>query len=480
MVDKKTTPQTSSRRDEINILREKIQNLNILVDRYRTFSQLGLTYGGDRNLYEILGYKENLSWDDYYLHYQRQDIAKTVIDRPVEVSWRGDIRVLETDDEKETAFERDYVALEERLKLKDKFIRLDKLTGLGHYAVLLLGFTDAQNTMDWMKPVQPSATMRLAYVTPLAEPSALIDRYEDDPANERFGLPLIYNVNIKMGPKQKTLKVHYSRVLHVVDGELFNDVEGTPRLEVLFNRLEDLEKLLGGSAEMFWKGARPGYQNIAKPDYEFGDEEITKMSEQISEFEHGLRRILNIQGGELKSLAIQAVDPKNHIDVQIQFISAVTNIPKRILTGSERGELSSAQDADEHRAYIKSRRETFNESKIVRPFIDYLIKLKVLSKPTQKYTVYWEDLFAPSESDKATVGKTRTAALKEYASETASWNIVSPDAFLKYFLGFDEDTVELIQEMTDGYQKTAIQEELNFRNNSPAPVNQPEPEPVNN
>jgi hypothetical protein len=128
-----------------------------------------------------------------------------------------------------------------------------------------------------------------------------------------------------------SITVHYSRVVHIVDDIVESEIEGSPRLEAVFNRLMDLEKLVGGDAEMFWRGARPGYSGVAGKDYQVTDATMTDLKDQVDEFEHNLRRILISEGIDLKALAQQIADPATHVDVQIQMIAAATGIPKRVL-----------------------------------------------------------------------------------------------------------------------------------------------------
>jgi hypothetical protein len=216
----------------------------------------------------------------------------------------------------------------------------------------------------------------------------------------------------------------------------------------------DLEKLTGGSAEMFWRGARPGYQGKIDPEYMLSDDEKEGLRVKIDEYEHNLRRIIVQSGMDLQALSQQVVDPNNHVDIQIQMISAVTGIPKRILTGSERGELASTQDRESWFSFIGGCRED-KETSIVRPFVDRCIEYGVLPNAVDDYSIQWAPLFEESDKDKAEVGRIRATALKEYASNPAAEMIIPSEAFYRYFLGLDNEQIELIQEM----QEQAIMEE---------------------
>lgn len=438
---------------------------SVLKSRAMLASRLGMQYDGKRDIFEALGYpKRELEFSDYFAKYLRQDIAKAVIDKPVKKTWSGPLTITEpTEREDKTPLQRDWETLNKKLQLKTQLSRLDRLVGLGKYAVLLLGFDDVNGTWDMSQPVK-AGKLKLLYVRPFSEATARIAEWEDNPGDPRYGLPRRYNIDVKApggAGNNQSLVVHHSRVLHVVEDSMSSEVEGIPRLQAIYNRLMDLEKLVGGDAEMFWRGARPGY--AGKLDKEYNIDPATKddMMEQVEEFEHDMRRILINEGVELKALQQQIADPSGHVEVQVQLISAEAEIPKRILMGSERGELASSQDQVQWFSLIKSRREEYAEPRVVRPLVDKLIQLGVLSAPQSQeegYTVDWEDLFAPSKKEKAEVGKARTEALTKYADKPAASSFVPPRAFYKMFLGLDGAEVDEIETALE----EAMQEEGSF------------------
>jgi len=430
----------------------RFQVLSNLTARLSMASQLGMQYGGNRNMYDVLGYPKDITFDTYYLFFKRHDIAKAVINRPIKASWRGPVSPMEMNDDKDTPFELAWKALmEEHKTVKTTLIKADRLTGLGRFGGILLGLDDITTVQDYEYPV--SGKRKLVYLKAFGENTCTIQEWEEDPRNPRYGLPKIYLISVDTDKGSTSIKVHHTRIIHIVDESVDTDVYGTPRLEGIFNRLMDLEKLVGGSAEMFWKGARPGYSAAVEPNFQMTDKEYDELKTQIDEYEHNLRRILVNQGTKLDSLAQQVADPKNHVDVQIQMISAVTGIPKRILTGSERGELASSQDQDEWNAYIQDRRENFIEPQILRPFVDKLIELGILPKPQVEYSVQWQDLHATSDEDKARVGEIRARALKEYASQPTAEMLVPPLAFYEFFLGFSQEQIALLIQMQEQHLK---------------------------
>jgi hypothetical protein len=438
-----------------------LQVLSAVVGRMMLAQQMGLQYNGARDIYQALGYKDPLVYNDYYQRYLRQDIAKAIIDRPVKSTWQGPLQLIESTKADETEFEKAWIQLNKELGIKTKFSQVDKLTGIGRYGLLLLGLDDVRTTEDFMKPVS-SGKRQLLYLRAFGENTAIPTgiEFEDDPNNIRYGLPRIYTLQIVDVATQKNtvVRVHYTRVIHILDDPLESEVFGTPRLEAVFNRLYDLEKIIGGDAEMFWRGARPGYSGKLDPDYTMTAAAKEALKDQVDEYENDLRRILINEGIDLKALAQQIADPSNHVDVAIQMISAVTGIPKRILTGSERGELASTQDTSEWKEYVQARREDHAEPHIIRLFVNRMIELKILPKPSEDYTVRWSELYSQSEKSKVEIGKGRATALREYTSNPIAMEVMPPKAFNEFCMGFDPEQVTLIEEMRN---EAITEEELN-------------------
>lgn len=435
------------------------------------------SYNGDRNVYTALGYPENLSFEQYLGRYFRQDMAKAVIDRPVKASWKGEIAVIENTKTKQTKFEKSWKKLYNDLKLKSLFIRADKLTGLGSYSILLLGLNDVKTDKGFERKVKKGA--KLLYVKPFSEKSASIHKWETNRGNPRYGKPLQYKVvlnSLATTPQssasnalasqtfQDDFIVHHSRVIHLTEDILEDETFGIPRLQAVFNRLMDLEKLVGGDAEMFWRGARPGYTGLVKDDYEMTSEMAEALQEDIEKFEHNFKRFMVNEGVDIKSLEQQIADPSSHVDIQVQMLSAVTGIPKRILVGSERGELSSAQDKQEWISYVTSRREEQNEPNILRPFIDRLVEYKILPTPKDnEYTVVWDKLFSLSDKEKVELGKNRAIALKEYSTNPGAQYMMPFNMFLEFYSGLDSNQISKIVEYRKEEMERKGEKELSIK-----------------
>lgn len=416
-----------------------IRALSAITTRAAIAARMGKSFGTDRDLYEALGYNKTPRYEDYMARYSRQDIARTIVNAPVKACWRMPPRITESQDE-ETEFESGWTDLVKKTRMYYHLTRVDRLAGIGNYAVLLLGFDDGRELSE---PVA-SAT-RLLYLMPYSQTNASVSTYVMDTKDERYGLPETYDVMMKRGESAtSSARVHHSRVVHVAEDFLEDNVEGLPRLQSVLNRLEDLERVVGGSAEMFWRGAFPGYGFKADEGYTLGPQDVTDLKDEIEEYMHGLKRYMRLRGVSVEGLDMQVADPSKHASVIIDLIACATRIPKRILLGSERGELASSMDERNWLETIDERRVNYCEPVLLRAVIDRLVQVGVLPQPRNEYAVEWPDLMAPSDKETAEIGASRSKALKDYVDGIGADSVVPPEVFLHRVLGFSDEDVEKI------------------------------------
>ena len=143
-------------REHLNVL------ASVLVDRLQYGARLGESYGHDRKLYDTLGWPRALSFDDYYGRYSRQDIAGKIVDLPADATWREGFELADNDDpDSETPFEKAWKDLDKRLRLGSWLQRLDRICGIGEYAVMYLGLRGQQPDQPLRRTGRPED---LAYV----------------------------------------------------------------------------------------------------------------------------------------------------------------------------------------------------------------------------------------------------------------------------------------------------------------------------
>lgn len=419
---KKKAPFTQS---QLNVM-------SAVAQRAAIASRLGKSYSGDRDLYGALGYSKTPSYEDYLARYARQDVARAVVDVPVNASWRIPPRVTGGD-----AFDEQWNALVKERSIYRQFVRVDKMAGIGNYAVLLMGFDDS---LELSQPVTKASA--LLFLQPYTQKSAVIKTHVLDPKDERYGLPENYTIILQAGGSAALPKeVHHSRIIHIAENLLEDNVLGMPRLQPVLNRLEDLERIVGGSAEMFWRGAFQGLALKADEGHSMTPQDLDAIQDEMEEYLHDLKRYVRTRGMSIETIGQQVADPSNHATVILDLISAATGIPKRILLGSERGELASSQDEKNWLQKISSRQNNFCEPSILRALVDTLIEVSVLPEPKEGYAVEWPDLMALSDKEIAENGALQSKALKDYLDSDAH-EIIPPELFMRRVMGWTEDDIE--------------------------------------
>ena len=460
---KRTTPIRNDSQLQVQMLRSSVTRMltnSVLSSRASAATKLGKSFGGKRDLYTALGYPEIISYDDYLGKYERQDIAGRIIDAFVDGAWEQKPVVREVEEEKtgdESKFEKKWIALVKEQKLWAIFTRFDKLTRIGRFGILLLGFNDVQKVEDLKEEVGGAGqkATELLYVQPFGEGSIEIADWDKNPASPRYNLPLTYELtledpssNLTTTSKRvltRTIKVHYSRVIHNTEGLLASNIYGMPVLQRGYNRLLNLELIVGGSAEMFWQGAFPGYAFVADDDSTISPETKIELKDEIDMFVHDFKRYMTLQGLKVEKLSSEVANPEKHVEVQLAMISIAHGIPLRILTGSERGQLASTQDETHWNDKLHSRRIDHLEPDMVRPTIDRLIQYDVLPDPGEEgYEVFWPDLNAPTDKDKAENGKTRSESIKNYTMGFDTEFLIPFDVFLEEILDLDAEKVARI------------------------------------
>src|SRR5512143_765434 len=252
----------------------------------------GLSFGGARDLYTALGYDRVLTPKKLRDRYARGDVAARIVEAYPKATWRGGAELIEDPDpEVVTLFEEDWAALDARLHVWPVLQRADVLCGLGPFSVVLIG---AVGVLDQELPRLGSPDAVL-YLQPYAPDEVSIETYVDDSEDPRFGLPLLYRIT-RTGQRGRTLNVvaHWTRVIHVAWNLLDDRVCGQPLLERVWNRLDDLDKVVGGGSEAFWRRVHPGSVLSIDKGMKVTDPDLKKLKDETEEFIHGMKRFLTL------------------------------------------------------------------------------------------------------------------------------------------------------------------------------------------
>lgn len=495
-----------------------------------------LDHNGSRDINKECGYPDDITPEEYGRLFDREGISTRVVELFPKECWKDAPEVIEGEKAKDTPFEKSWKALVTRHKLYAQLQRVDILSGIGRFGVLLLGFDDNPDmsapvnlitkdrkaseasitpsetqdplaSADTSKPDRTPGTVlkiapvlapadtpagdalakgdqiaaaptepasktprktKLLWVRAVEERYVSIEAYEIDTANPRYGQPTFYKIIIQnekgASTTSKTLRVHWTRVIHVADNRLSSEIYGTPRMQTVYNRLYDLRKVLGGAGEMFWKGGFPGYSFEVNPDAENSiDFDASAMREEFQKYSNGLQRYMAVVGVTAKSLAPQVADPTNHVEMYLKVIALCLGVPYRIFIGTEEAQLAGNQDAKAWNSRIGNRREQYVTPYIIQPLVTRLIEAGVVEAPSEYdqdtetwiYSVKWPKLQMLSEQEKAELAAKLTEAIAKYIGANAE-GLIPPEEFLLHILGMEQDVVTRIIEATRDFEDLTI------------------------
>jgi hypothetical protein len=378
---------------------------SMLMSRMQFARGVDSTFDGERNFYDALGYKQSLSAADYRRRFNRGGIARRVVSALPRATWRGGGELIEDQSStNQTTFEAAWELLDRRLTIWPMLQRADTLAGIGRFAVLFIG---GPGSLE--QPLQKvSSPDQSAYLAAHSEDNVEISEQdlESDIHNPRYMHPNFYRIkNLAGGSTGGRVllaerKIHYTRILHLADGITDNSLYGTPRLEAVWNYLDDLTKLVGGGSEAFWLRANQGLHVDVDKDLNIAEPELDKLRESVDEYVHNIRRFIRTRGTRVTSLGSEVASFATDVDALITLIAGTSEIPKRILVGSEAGELASTQDRENWSERVADRRAEYAEPFVLRPFVDRMISINALPKPTE-YQVRWPEIRSLSQSERA-------------------------------------------------------------------------------
>lgn len=361
---------------------------------------LGFAFGTKRNTYSALGYTRGpIQYDDAVARYKREGVLSRVIDAYPDAIWTRSPTIIDKPTKKPSSQFHEFAS---QTNLFHYLNRAERLAGLGKYSVILLGFNDISSQSDLSKPITKSNSISVNFVQAYGFGDCQIESITSNPSDPNFGLPEIYAItpNLSLdGNQSSVLYVHHSRILHIADGRLENEIFGCPLIEKIYNYLDDLVKVAGGGSEAAWQASYKGIQWELDKTINLTEDEAKALKDEIEAFEHGMTRHVRTRGMKINQLGADQIDAGPMFNVVMALIASTTGIPLRILIGSEQGKLASEQDRANWATRVIQRRKMHSEPKVLVPLLRKLIYSGVLKDVD--YTFDWPDPFSMSPLERA-------------------------------------------------------------------------------
>lgn len=478
-----------------------------------------------RNLNDEFGWPATEPTIEQYQDlYDRHPLASRVVEVLPKECWQVLPSVYEDEDsDRTTAFETAFDELPKQLRgtqsyfndtegtiLWEKLLQADIDSGIGHYGCLLIGIDDGldlalpavgveeANSTPGPKGATPSMNgvykltvnaekvkgRKLLYVRSFPESRAQVVQVETNRSSPRYGKPTMYlmlvgdatnNVTSSLaGTQGGTQNVHWTRVVHVPDGETFV----APRMRAVLNPLLDTQKVYGADAESYLRNCLIKLLLETNAAQNTGGRvtiDYPSIRDEIEKFATGMQPYLALSDLAAKTVAPAVVDPTSHINVQVEAICIQIGIPTRIFKGSERGELASSQDDAAWNDRLKARQTGYLTPRVVVPFIDRLILLGVLPAPESGgYSVAWPDLTSQSDAERADVFSKRMAAFAQAIGGDVT-SIMPPRELLTLEAGFTDEEADMILENAASAAEERMEEAQAFAEEGLGPDGMPVP-----
>lgn len=427
------------------------------------FARSGLDFLTRRDLESQCHFILKPTVNDYKKYFDFDGATTRAISVFPDECWAEPPDIYETQKQYNTSFEKRYTDLNERHSISAYFHKLDVKSGIGHYGGLLIGLDDGKDpsepvdTMDPVTGVPYDGVKKeydILYLRALDETELKIMKLNTDPTSPRFGQPEMYRVQLynPMDVNYTTinyLNVHWTRIVHVPSdsiGGVAAEIYANPRVQNVFQYLQSARKVIHSSAEMFYKGAFPGYALKTIPD-PTGMTSIAldkdSISKEMYDYQNDLKRYIALQDMEIEPLTPQIAIATAHLEDQLKMVASVLGVPYRIYMGSEAGHLASSQDRSTWIGRVTGRQKIRCNPVIVRPVIKRFQDLCILPR-IKKFFSDWNDLNNLTDMDKADIALKQSQAMMAYIKGGCD-TLLPPLEYLTTVLGFTLPVAQAIE-----------------------------------
>lgn len=418
--------------------------------------------------------------------YNRNSIAARVVEVMPKESWKVQPTVYEDEEEKPTEFENAWDELGQSIGGKgwyqdekgsaiwDYLGRVDVASGIGRYGVVLLGLDDGKalwepaDGIDEHGKQKKTSSKQINFLRVLPETLAPVSSWNGDINSPRYSLPERYSITF-VDPTQapsgvsieptKTMEVHWTRVLHVVDNSHHystSEVLSVSRLQPVFDNIYGLRKIYNSAPEGYWRWVFPWISFETHPQLGGDvDVDVSALRDMFEDVQNSLQRAMITKGMNAKTISGSTQDPLNQIKAQLEAICVKIGVPMRIFLGSERGELASSQDQNAWEWRMYDRFMKYCVPRIICPFVDRLILLGVLPEP-EGYSVHREKPGALSALERAQVADSHVKTMAAYLQGGVE-SLMTPSRLFTQEFGYEEEEVEA--QMEEAAELTEEREE---------------------
>lgn len=289
------------------------------------------------------------------------------------------------DSEQSEAFDKKLQAEFARLNAKKEFTRMSVYERGFRYAIIVLGYVDAAESLA--DPVTSPQKLKEIKAYSSRQVTVSSSDLETDEKSERYGLPVYYN--IKRQGVAAPLRVHYTRVVHFATRLTDeSDYISQSVLDPVWDDIGTLRNIRWGMGQTMYR------YGSGFPDITFTGAELDDIDDWI---DSGAFQNLNArtyfahsedQTLEFKGLQGRALDPMGYYLPIMEHISCGTGIPLAILRGVQAGALTGSEvNQGEYYGLVSDEQSAYEEG--IRQVINAILQFM----PDERRTTPWEYKF---------------------------------------------------------------------------------------
>jgi hypothetical protein len=411
-------------------------------------------------------YPNTITRSDYKAMFDRNSVGHRVVDVWPAECWVQAPEVKASDNTAvENQFDKAFKELDKERQVLHYLKRIDVLSGIGRFGILVLGIDDGKKLSDPVESINPATgeltgkgKSKLLYLKPYDESVVVVKDKEKSTKSPRYGMPTSYQVkmeNITSGNTKTPQYIHWTRVLHVADNRMSSEVFGEPRMQPIWNNLLDLRKIAGGAAEMYWRAGIGGTawgldKDIVEPTVTLTEDQKEQMQEDLQQFYDGMQRYLFTEGLKPMDIAPKLESPEDVVRVQVQLLCLAIGIPYRVFIGTEEGKLASGQDRIAWLERVAGRQNNYLTPMLVRPFVKRMQDYGVLPEAKGGIVVEWPHRDSPSEKEIADTALKLADAMSRYVRGDVEL-VMGPEQFLAQVLKKSEEDIAKIADEVDNW-----------------------------
>jgi hypothetical protein len=313
------------------------------------------------------------------------------------------------DSDQSEGFDQKIQAELSKLNAKKEFTRMSVYERGFRYAIIVLGFIDAAESLA--DPVASPQGLREIKAYSSRQVTVSNSDLEKDPESERYGLPVYYN--IRREGTAAPLRVHYTRAVHFATRlSDKSDFESQSVLDPVWDDIGTLRNIRWGMGQTMYR------YGSGFPDITFTGAELDDINAWVDSgvfanlnartyFAHSEDQVL-----EFKGLEGRALDPLNYYLPIMENISCGTGIPLAILRGVQAGALTGSEvNQGEYYGLISDEQSAYEDG--IRQIINWILQFIPDKRRTSpfEFKFNWNSGIELAEDEKQAIALQRAQEL---------------------------------------------------------------------